>query len=123
MRDAGLVARACERKLRIRRIDALDFRRRATLGQKLGERAVTATDVDPAQRGSRLQPIEEHLAGDPAPRPHHPLIAGAVVEADLRFSHGECLSFFGMPAPRTPVGAGMRTSGAPAVKPCASEIT
>ena len=77
------MARAREGKLRLGGIDALDFRRRATLGQQFGEGAVAATDIDPAQAGSRLQPVEEDLAREPAPFAHHPLIAGAIVEADL----------------------------------------
>ena len=43
--------------------------RRAALDEQLGERAVAAADVDPAQARARREPVEEDVAGEPAPLP------------------------------------------------------
>ena len=67
---------------RQRYIMALDFYGRAPLDQQLGEGPVAAADVDPPPTRRRCQPIEEDLAGEPAPDPHHLLIGGAVIKAD-----------------------------------------
>ncbi len=71
----------CE--LRLGRIDPLNLGRRAPPDEQLGERTVAAADIDPAQARRLRQPIEEHLAREPAPRSHVPFVCGAVVEADI----------------------------------------
>jgi hypothetical protein len=74
-------------KLRLGRIDPLNLGRRAAFHQQLGEGAAAAADVDPSQARARRQPVEEDIAREPAPGSHHPLVGGAVVEADLLFGH------------------------------------
>jgi hypothetical protein len=93
-------ARKCE--LPFRRINPLNLGRCAPFDDELGERAVAAADVDPAQASERRQPIEKDLARKPAPGSHHPLVGRAVVEADLRFGH-QYPPPFGPTFPRDPV--------------------
>src|SRR5207302_1093513 len=54
---------------------------------QLGESAVAAADIDPFQARAWRQPVKKDLAGNPAPGAHHPLISGAILEADLVFGH------------------------------------
>ncbi len=60
---------AGESELPLRRVNALNLRRRASLDQQLREGPVAAADVDPSQARKRHQPIEEDLAGEPAQIP------------------------------------------------------
>jgi hypothetical protein len=87
LRNARRGARACEGKLALRRIDALNFNRCAALDDQFSEGAVAAADVDPPQAWRRRQPIEKNIARQSAPDSHHPLVSGPIVEADLEFGH------------------------------------
>jgi hypothetical protein len=76
-----------EGQLTLRRINSLYFGWGASLDNQLSESAVSAANIDPLQpRGSR-KPIKKDIARTSAPIPHHPLICGPVIEADLSFSH------------------------------------
>ena len=93
---AGVRARPAAGKgdLRRCRIDAVRLGGRATLHQQFREGAVAAADIDKTQAGRQRQPVEEDVAGDPAPLPHHFLVGGAVVEAHrvgghFRFPYGD----------------------------------
>jgi hypothetical protein len=85
--DVGGVSRAGVGELRLGRVDALHLGRRAAVDQQLGERAIAAADIDPAQAGLWRDPVEKHVARQPAPDSHHAFIAGAIVEANLVFGH------------------------------------
>jgi len=52
-----------------------------------GNEPISATNIDPPQSRSGFQPIEKNIAREPAPYPHHPLVAGSIVEANLLFCH------------------------------------
>ena len=60
---------AREGELPLGRIDPLNLGGRASFDEQLGEGAVAAADVDPSQARARRQPVEEDLAGEPAPTP------------------------------------------------------
>src|SRR5205823_12905495 len=87
LRRLAQSASACETELRLRRIDTLHLGRRAALDQLAAEGAAAAADIDPSPTRLRRQPVEKDVGRKTAPDPHHPLIGGAVLEADLRLSH------------------------------------
>ncbi len=97
LRDGSAWPAARKTELRRRRIDAMHFGGRAPLDQQFGEGAVAATDIDKPQARRQSQPVEENVAGNPAPFSHHIFVGGAVFEADL-FSHDR--SFTPPPARR-----------------------
>jgi hypothetical protein len=66
---------------------------RATLDYEFTERPVSAANIDPTQSWSRFQPVEKNLAREPAPSPHHPLVAGSIIEANLLVCHGKVLPY------------------------------
>jgi len=69
-------------------IDAVD--------QQFGEGAVSTTDIKPAQAKLRLQPVEEHVACEPAPFTHEAFIGFAVVEPDPAIAHLFFFDLFGL---------------------------
>src|SRR6185312_14758717 len=85
--EARLVALARVGELALRGIDAGHGGGRGARDDQLGESAVAAADIDPAQARARRQPVEKNLTGIAAPDSHHPLVSGAVVETDFLFSH------------------------------------
>jgi hypothetical protein len=74
-------------KLALGWINSLDLGWRASFHEQFGEGAIAAAHVDPLQTRWRCQPIKKDAARTLAPIPHHPLICGPIVEADLSFSH------------------------------------
>ena len=74
-------------ELRVRRINALDLGWRAPFDDQFGESPAAAADIDPSHSWSWRKPVEKYFAGEAAPSPHIPLIAGPIVIADLAFSH------------------------------------
>jgi len=65
---------------------------RAAVDQQFGEGAIAAANIHPAQAGLWCDPVEKHVARQPAPDSIMRR-SGAVVEADLVFSHGLPLRF------------------------------
>jgi hypothetical protein len=111
--------RSCARKCELpwRRINRCHRGWRASFDNEFCERAVAAPDVDPAQPRRRRQPIEENVAGQPAPFSHHPFVSSSVVEADLRLGHQRPLivsdpSYWQSKQPQT-ILAGLLRTGTP----------
>jgi hypothetical protein len=76
-----------EGQLTLRRINSLYFGWGASLDNQLSESAVSAANIDPLQPWGSRKPIKKDIARTSAPIPHHPLICGPIIEADLSFSH------------------------------------
>ena len=85
--QTGPGPRARKGELGLGWINTLDFSRCTSFDEQFAEPAITAADVDPPQARRRRKPIYEYRAGNPAPRSHHPLVGGAVVEANLTLGH------------------------------------
>ena len=63
-------------------IDALHLGRSTSLGDQLGKRAGSASDVEPLQAGTGRQPLEERLPRKAAPGAHATIVGVAVLEAN-----------------------------------------
>jgi hypothetical protein len=74
-------------ELAFRRINPHDLRRSASLDKEFSKGPVTATYVYPSHPRGRGQPVKKDVAGEPTPNSHHPLVASAVVEANVLFCH------------------------------------
>src|SRR5215468_4859740 len=90
--DACCRSGARKGKLALGWINSLDLDWRAAFHEQLGESAIAATNVDPFQIRCGCQPIKKDATRSSTPIPHHPLIRGPVLEADLSFTH-QCASF------------------------------
>src|SRR5262245_60895015 len=90
--DACCRSGARKGKLALGWINSLDLEWRAAFHEQLGESAIAAANVDPFQIRCGCQPIKKDAARSLTPIPHHPLIRGPVLEADLSFTH-QCASF------------------------------
>src|SRR4029077_19333263 len=78
---------ACEGELRLGRIDALRFDRRAALDELLGESPVAAAHVDPPLARGGRQPIEEDRPHELAPGAHHALVGCSIIESNGLLDH------------------------------------
>jgi len=78
---------AREGELRLGRIDALRFDRRAALDELLGESPVAAAHVDPPLARGGRQPIEEDLPHELAPGAHHALVGCSIIEPNGLLDH------------------------------------
>ena len=68
-------------------IDRDGGRGHTALDQKLGECAVAAADVEPPRAFRQIEPIQENVAGQPAPPAHQPLVGLAISAKRRRFAH------------------------------------